>query len=294
MSLWNQIRRVFVDPPPAYAFEVSPAGIAYSRAGKEPRLGFQPLDPGVLAVSPLRDNVLRPEVLFERVRALAPENGKGPRTAAVILPDYCARVAVLDFDSFPPDKAEQLSLVRFRMKKGIPFDLESATVSYFVQTGHVKKHEVVAVAAALAIVARYEAAFRQAGFQPGYVTTSTLASLPLLPDDGVTVFAKLSGSTLTVAVLEAQSLRLLRCVDLPEISLSEVAGVLYPTLAYVEDELGSRPDSLVVSGFGDLTGEIHDLAGQDLALPVADLRSRLGVVEQTNAGLLGFVEMTKE
>ena len=40
---------------------------------------------------------------------------KKRREAALILPDYCARVAVLDFDSFPADPKEQLSLVRFRL-----------------------------------------------------------------------------------------------------------------------------------------------------------------------------------
>ena len=50
--------------------------------------------------------------------------------------------------------------------------------------------------------ARYEAPFRAAGFHPGYVTTSALAALNLVPDSGVTVFAKLSGHTLTVVVLD--------------------------------------------------------------------------------------------
>ena len=51
----------------------------------------------------------------------------------MILPDYAARVSVLDFDSFPSTPEEQLSLVRFRVKKTIPFDIDSAAVSYYVQ-----------------------------------------------------------------------------------------------------------------------------------------------------------------
>ncbi len=173
-------------------------------------MGFQAIEPDVLAISPLKDNVVRPEPFFSQVKAIAPPNGKNRRPAALILPDYCARVAVLDFDSFPSDRTQQLSLVRFRMKKSIPFDLESARVSYQVQSarGGSKKHEVVAAVVLLEIVARYEAAFRQAGFEPGIVTTSTLAALGLLDGGGVRLLAKLSGSVLSVAVTEGRDLRL--------------------------------------------------------------------------------------
>ena len=64
--------------------------------------------------------------------------------------------------------------MRFRVKKTVPFDIESAAVSYWVQpaAGSKGKVEVVAVTVALEILARYEALFRNAGFQPGEVTTS--------------------------------------------------------------------------------------------------------------------------
>ena len=53
----------------------------------------------------------------------------------MILPDYAARVTVLDFDSFPTIAEEQASpRARFRVKKTIPFDIDSAAVSYFPQT----------------------------------------------------------------------------------------------------------------------------------------------------------------
>lgn len=121
MNIWKQIKRVVEDPPPAYVFEISHAGIAFSRESKKHReFGFQPLEPDVLSISPLKDNVIRPEVFFDQVKQLAPVNGSR-RTAALILPDYSARIAALDFDNFPSDKEEQLSLVRFRMKKSIPF-----------------------------------------------------------------------------------------------------------------------------------------------------------------------------
>lgn len=296
MNGWKQLRRVLQDPPPAYAFEISRDAIAYSRQLKPIETGLCPLEPGVLKISPLKDNVEQPETLFECVRSLAPANGRSRRrTAALILPDYCARVTMLDFDNFPSDRNEQLALVRFRMKKSIPFDLDSARLSYYVQSGGgSRKHEVVAMIAALEIVARYEAAFRSAGFEPGYVTISTLAALNLISTDGVSVLAKLSGPVLTTTVTGGEKLKLVRCIELPEVSTEEVMRILYPTFAYVEDELKAKPASLVLCGFGGLAEEITSECRRELGVPVEQLRSRLGEPDQTNAGLLGLLEKMRD
>ncbi len=55
------------------------------------------------------------------------------KDVALILPDFCARIAVLDFDGFPADAKEQAALVRFRLKRSVPFDVETAALSYFAQ-----------------------------------------------------------------------------------------------------------------------------------------------------------------
>lgn len=294
MGLWTHLRRWVDEPPPEFAFELSPAGIAWARHAKTLSLGFEPLEPGILVVSPLHDNVVRPEALVERIRALAPSNGRPRRrTAALILPDYCARVAVLDFDAFPSNPAEQLSLVRFRIKKSIPFDLESARLSYQVQASG-KKHQVVVAVAALEIVARYEAGFRAAGFEPGFVTTSSLAALPLVGRDGSRVLAKLSGETLAVSVVEGENLRLVRCVELPEVSVYEVMAVLYPTFAYIEDELARRPEALLLCGFGEMSEQVAGPIQTEFGVEVRPLRSLLGAPDQTNAGLLGYLESLGE
>ncbi|MCP5116354.1 MAG: hypothetical protein GY953_36455, partial [bacterium] len=201
----------------------------------------------------------------------------------------------LDFDSFPSDKSEQESLVQFRMKKSIPFELDSASVGYHVQSvgGSGRPYEVVVAVTALEIVARYEAAFRAAGFEPGYVTTSTLAALGLLPTGGVRVLAKLSGGVLAVSVVEGASLKLLRCVELPERDEREVMSVLFPTFAYVEDHMES-PANVLLCGFGEMAAAVSDQCQRELDVEVNLLSARLGEPGETNAGLLGFLESSGE
>jgi hypothetical protein len=253
---------------------------------KAPPTEFRPLAPGTISVSPLRDNILMPDELAVSVRSLAPANVRRKDTA-LILPDYCARVAVLDFDSFPSDTKEQLALVRFRLKKSVPFDVESAAVGYWAQNAGGGKLDVIAAVAPIEIIARYEAPFRAAGMNPGFVTTSALAMLALVEGREVTVVAKLSGKILTLMVLNAGILKLIRCIE-----FSDLIGDLYSTFAYVEDQLGVQAQLLLLCGFGAETEERQRQFQKELGIPVEALQSRMGIPGESNAGLIGYLQGT--
>ncbi len=288
MSVLDQIAALVKEPPPAYAFEVSEKGIASAHAALP---AFCDFPEGTISVSPLRDNVQKADAFHTAVAGLYPAPpSRRRRSAALILPDYSSRVQVLDFDSFPDKPAEQLQLIRFRVKKTIPFDVESAAISYHVQTVSKGRVDVLAAIVALEILARYEAPFRAAGFHPGYVTTSALAALNLVSGEGVTVFAKLSGHTLTVVVLDRAHVKLIRCLEIENVDSETILTILHPTVAYVEDELKTSPDRLALCGFGDHAGVWGPAWERELNLPVQPTQSRLGNPGPFNAGLLGLLE----
>jgi type IV pilus assembly protein PilM len=289
MSMWDSISRIVKDPPPAHIFELSSAGVAYAHGSDT---GFAPLPEGALEISPVEDNIRQLDaitpVLGQLVAVRGGARGTRRKGAAVLLPDACARVSVLDFDAFPEVPSEQAALVRFRVKKTIPFDIDSASVGYYVQRSGGKqgkgqgKTEVVAVTVAHEILARYEALFRNAGFQPGDVTVSALAMLNLYKGQEAAVLARLAGNTMTVMVTAAGKLRLFRCLTLEGTSEEEIRGVLYPTFAYAEDELGTPVRRLVLCGFDQIP------AG--LPCESEPLQGRFGVAGAFNAGLLGYLE----
>lgn len=270
------------DPPPAHVFELSEAGIAH---GFGSQIAFEKFPPATLKANPSEDNVLRLDTATAAVAHLAPAGGtKKRRGAAVLLPDAAARITILDFDSFPENAEEQLSLVKFRVKKTIPFDIEAAAVNYYRQAGTSRKGkiEVVAVTVALEVLARYEALFRNAGFHPGDITISALATLNLYHDEQPALIAKLAEKVLTVMVVAAGKLKLFRCLTLETSASEEILSVVYPTLAYAEDELGSPVKRIVLCGFPDsLTG---------LPAETEPIRSGLGTPTPFNAGLYGYLE----
>ena len=290
MALVDSISSLWKDPPPAMAFELSEAGVATARIGAKAELGFRPLKPGTLSVSPLRDNIIVPDDLALTVRDVAAAQAKTKRRdAALIIPDYCTRIAVLDFDDFPSDAKEQLSLVRFRMKKSVPYDVESAAVSFWVQPAGGKKFDVVVVVSPIEIVARYEAPFRNAGLNPGLVMPSCLAALHLMESGPLTIAAKLTGHVLTVMVTEKGRLRLVRCLELAAVTVADVAADLFPTFVFVEDNMGARAEKLQLCGFGPMAEEAKHGFAEELGIEVDLVRSALGVPGEHDAGLLGYL-----
>lgn len=301
MSVLDSLRSLVTDPPPAWVFELSPAGIAYSAPSRPETAGFRRLDDGVLAVTPLADNVKNSEALVEALADAASTGSGGAagsrsgEPVAVILPDYAARLQVLDFDTFPAKPEEQQALVRFRMKKTVPFDIETAAVSFYSQPpdGESKKVDVVAALITYEILGRYEASLREAGFQPGFVTTSALATLNLIGGDGLRLVAKLSGKTLTLLVLDGNRLKMTRCLELETLHEEALLEVLYPTLAYMEDTYGGsgkRPIRLLLCGFGADAALVAQRWQAELKISVELLGSRFGTPGPYNAGLLGYLE----
>lgn len=286
----ESLKSLLQDPPPAMAFEITEAGISAARIGARAELDFQPLKPGTLAVSPVKENVLDPDQFVMTVRALAgTQNARKRKDAALILPDFSARISVLDFDQFPKDPKEQAALIRFRLKRSVPFDVESAVLSYHMQPTVGGKTDVVVVITPLEIVSRYEAPFRTAGLNPGLITTSSLAALELAPEAGLSVVAKLTGKVLTVLVREGTVLKLVRCLELPSPSMDDIIAVLVPTFVYIEDNLGRRAEKLFLCGFEPQTEEVSGVLAVELAVEVDSLRSPLGVPGENNAGLLGYL-----
>jgi len=289
--LLDRLKHLVKEPPPAMAFEISEAGIASSRVGPNASLEFRALKEGVLSVSPLKENVTDPDELASAVRGVwASQVSRKRRDVALILPDYCTRIAVLDFDEFPSEAKEQLSLVRFRLKRSVPFDVEAAVVGYWAQPGTNKKCDVLSVVAPLEIIARYEAPFRSAGLNPGLVTTSILAALELAPEAGLSVLAKISGRVLTVVVRQKSLVKLVRCLEVASQELEDIAAVLLPTFVYVEDNLEGAAENLFLCGFGAQSEAARRRFERELGVAVEPLRSPLGLPGENNAGLHGYLQ----
>jgi type IV pilus assembly protein PilM len=106
-------------------------------------------------------------------------------------------------------------VVRFRLKKLLPFDADDAAVSYQVMASTRAGMQVIAVAMPKQVLADYESVVREAGFEPGAVIPSTLAALAGLSEDEIPMLVVNAGREgVTTAIVKNGVLLLHRTVDL--------------------------------------------------------------------------------
>lgn len=199
-----------------------------------------------------------------------------------------------------------MALLRFRLRKAVPFPIDEASLTYSVQFADEKLVEVLAVAIARPILEDYERIFVDAGYRVGMVLPSIIAALALCDAEaeGVTLLAKASGFTLSVVLMEPGRVRLIRCVDLatgddagisqeastPAQSAKTMMPLLQQTLAYAEDQVGERVAQVVLSGFEDETENLCARITDEFDIPAYALNSKFGNATVETAGLLGMLE----
>jgi type IV pilus assembly protein PilM len=133
----------------------------------------------------------------------------------LVIPDAAVRVLLLDFDALPSRLSEALPIVRFRLKKMLPFDADDAMVSYQVMSTGRGLVRVLAVAIPPDVLSEYETVAREAGFEPGAVLPSTLACVAAMDDaDGAALLINANPVGITTAIVRSGILMLHRSVDL--------------------------------------------------------------------------------
>lgn len=267
-------------PRPRLACEITPEGIIAARASdKQPRLEVftgRRLQEGVVAPSLNGPNVLNAEVLRSAINsALGAVAGKS-RDVIVVLPDVAIRVVLLDFEALPSKTEEAGPVVRFRLKKSLPFDVEQAVISYEVtrSNGGIR---VVAAVSPRSIVEEYEKAFRDAGYSPGVVLPSSLAALGLIEGDRPTLVLKVDASTITITAVERQELRLVRSLDNPHganVSAADLAEAVLPSIVFFEDTFSAKIEKIYVGGIAPL-GELAPLLHEHTGAQVQELAPEL-------------------
>ncbi len=129
----------------------------------------------------------------------------------LVVPDAAARVVLLDFDTLPDRKAEADAVVRFRLKKTLPFDIDKAAVSYHAQPNG-KTLKVVVAVMIDSVLAEYEGLVRAAGYVPGVVMPSTLAALGNIDGDTPSMVLKVAEGSTTVAIVNDDKLLFYRTI----------------------------------------------------------------------------------
>jgi type IV pilus assembly protein PilM len=230
------------------------------------------LPPGMMKPSLIEKNIGDPGVLSAVLAdALGALSGRF-RDVIAVLPDPAVRVVLLDFDSLPEEREEAIGVIRFRLRKSLPFDVEKTAISYqtYQAAGGLK---VVAAVALASVIEEYEAAFVRAGYAPGIVVPSTLASLGVVDAARPTLVIKTSEMMTTLAIVDAQTLRLFRSLDHAisgAMDPDRLVEDIHPSMIFFQDNFGSEVERVLVGGSAS-AHEIAPVLQSSLTVPVEEL-----------------------
>lgn len=239
---------------PRLAVEVRPEGVyaasAHDAAGSLAQVSSAALSAGAMVPS------LRPGNIVDRIAVIAAlkktlnavQIGKG-RDVTLIVPDTAVRVLLLDFDELPSRTADVLPVLRFRLTKLLPFPPDLAQVSYQVMSRHAGVLQVLVVAVPNEVLAEYESAVREAGFEPGAVLPSTLSVAAAIDETAQSAALLVNGSeyAVTTVILRRGEVLLHRTLELKSEPMAEAAAAvaMEPANLAMAAEAGAASDVAV-------------------------------------------------
>ncbi|MGA9896651.1 MAG: hypothetical protein WBQ09_01000 [Terriglobales bacterium] len=283
---------------PRLACEVAADRVLAARAsepGTVDRCAASELAPGCVVPDLVEANVRDRGRILDSIRQTLDSLEGRSRDVIAVLPDAAVRVVLLDFETLPSKRDEAEGVVRFRLKKSLPFDVDKAKISYHAQPATTGLRVVAAVALA-SVIEDYESIFREAGYSPGVVLPSMLAALGAADADRPTLVVKVDARTIGIAIVDKQQLLLFRNLENPRgvtISGEQLAEEIYPSIVFFQDTYRLNIERIFVAGLSDVTGavpalraqtgaEVHELVG------AAQLGSGAGSVPKWRmAGVVG-------
>ncbi|HVN79796.1 MAG TPA: hypothetical protein VMW38_12415 [Terriglobia bacterium] len=179
---------------------------------------------------------------------------------SVAVPDSSVKVAIHSFDKLPGNENERQQLLKWRLKKTTPFNVEDSQLAYYQQPGVNGKISVVTVVIYREVLAQYETLFRGSGMHAGFITPASMAAFELLARSeplalkGSILFLHWNGLSLSAMIVRESSVVFFRHLDYFEGEARNGAGLermdaaereresiyeeIHPCLMYYQDKLG--------------------------------------------------------
>ena len=254
----------------AASFERRGAGVAVRAHASEA------LAEGVLVPSLSADNVRDRGAVQAAVRSVLDRIDR-PRRIGLVIPDPVAKVSLVKFEQVPPRPQDLDQLIRWQVKKSVPFPIDDAQVSYVAGVKGSEGQEFLVTCARRDAIEEYERVCQDAGAHAGIVDLSTLnvANMVLASSPGLRaadwLLISIGPEWASTVILRNGSVILFRSRGLDgDDTLAELA---YQSTMYFEDRLAGAGFARVI-----LAGASHAVAhgSGDAAAMRRDLQARLG------------------
>lgn len=240
------LARLFTAPRPTVALEISSRAVTALRAGggTPPTIdahAAEPLAAGLVTPALAALNLAEPAEVAAAVRRALDRVG-GARHVALVVPDSVAKVSVVRFDEVPARASDFEAMLRWHVRKSLPFKPEDAQITWTPGAAVDGGKEFVVAAARRDVIAQYERACAAAGAHAGLVDLATfnLVNLQLAAGAGTGdwLLVHLAADYATLGVVRDGGLIFYRHRDAG--SDESLADLVHQTAMYYEDRLNGR------------------------------------------------------
>ncbi|HWR15242.1 MAG TPA: hypothetical protein VN577_10455 [Terriglobales bacterium] len=239
---------------PTLACEITPERVIAARRSDDgaslDSYTARALAGGVVTPHLAEANVSNAEALRQAISDALTTVGSRSHDVIAIVPDAAVRVALLEFDTLPERKAEADGVIRFRLKKALPFDVEKAHLSYEIIRADGKVRVACAVVLS-SVLQEYETIFRDLGFSPGIVLPSSVASLGNVHSADPVMMIKSDAYTTTLAIIGDGQLLLFRTLENTTGSApvtDQLVEDVHASLVFFEDTYNMRVQTIMLGG----------------------------------------------
>jgi Tfp pilus assembly PilM family ATPase len=241
----------FASPPPSVAIEIGAGrvtAVVLSTVDGAPSVSAQAterLPDGLVAPSLTTPNLTDKTAVAAAVQRVLRAVGVSRGRVALVIPDGAAKVSLIRFEKVPAKADDLAQLVRWQVRKSVPFPIEQSQVSWTPGVTDATGTDYVVTVARQDIVQDYEQAVAASGVQVGLVDLATfnLVNLLLAQDTDATaagdwLLVHVTPDASTMVIVRDGSLLLFRHRSIEgEGSLSDLG---HQTAMYYEDRLSGR------------------------------------------------------
>jgi len=296
-NLTQRFQKYFQPTLPPVACEISSSRISVVRLNtKKPpeieRFAVEPLSPGLITPSLTRPMIASSSDLLSLLKTVFAKADLKANRISLAIPDSCAKVTIHQFDSMPGNESERQQLLKWKLKKAVPFNIEEANLSFLEQKAPNGKYVIVTVAIHLGVLAQLEAVFESLGVQVGYVTLASFAAFEILARQEPEVlqksvlFLRAQPSEISSLIVRQGSVVFFRHTDYETENDSEMHGVqeagkegldqlygeIHPCLMYYQDKLSNTViERVYIAPLQSLDPDLFSLLSQRLNTPVLNL-----------------------
>lgn len=302
--LTSRIQKFFEPRLPGVACEINRRTIAMVRLdSRNPalvdRFAVTSLPEGLVSPSLIRPNIADlPDFVSALKSTFAKAEIKTARIS-VALPDASGKVSLHPLDTLPANENEKQQLLRWKLKKTVPFSIDEAHVTSLDHKLPNGKHLVLTVCIHKEVLGQYEEAFQKLGIHAGYICLSSFAAFELLsklePDLGQrsVLLLRVRPSGVTSLIAQEGRVVLFRQAGVEEegtdtapAGLPDLFDEIHPCVTYYQDKLSSRPlDKIYVACPQDPPATVLSSLSERFRSPVVSL-DPLRFFQSTDAAAL--------